>query len=364
MENEHTYAVIMAGGSGERFWPLSTSARPKQFVSIFGGKPLIRHAVDRLEGLVPPERIIIVTADALVGATREACPSVPHDNIIGEPMRRDTAAACALSLGLVKARDPNGVAAILTADQLMADVETFRRTLADAFSVASSNDAIVTIGIVPTCPATGFGYIECGDECSLGVGTRMRRALRFVEKPDAATARSYVESGRFRWNSGMFIWSVATMGSAFASHAPQLLPLVDAAATATSGTMLAERIATIYPGLVKISLDYAVMEKCRNIITAEGDFGWDDVGSWPAIAAHMPADGNGNIVLGAVAAEDSRDNIVVNTADGRILAVLGCENMVVVQTPTATLVCPKDSAQNLKALVKAVSAAPDGGRFI
>lgn len=364
MDTTHNYAVIMAGGSGERFWPLSTSARPKQFVSIFGGRPLIRHAVDRLEGLVPPERIIVVTAAALVEATCEACPSVPAGNIIGEPMRRDTAAACALSLGLVKARDPDGVAAILTADQLMADVAGFRRTLADAFSVAASSDAIVTIGIVPTYPATGFGYIEGGDECDFGVGTRMRRALRFVEKPDEATASGYIETGRFRWNSGMFIWSVATMGGAFASHAPQLVPLIEAAATAASGEMLDERLAAIYPGLAKISLDYAVMEKCGNIIMAEGDFGWDDVGSWPSIAAHIPADGNGNIALGRVVAEDSRDNIVVNTADGRVLAVLGCSDMVVVQTPTATLVCPKGDAQNLKSLVKAISASPDGGKFI
>lgn len=354
----------MAGGSGERFWPLSTSSRPKQFVSIFGGKPLIRHAVDRLDGLVDPDRILIITADALVAPSREACPSVPPENIIGEPMRRDTAAACALALGLVKARDPDGVAAILTADQLMADVAAFRRILADSFTVAARADAIVTIGVVPSYPATGFGYIEGAEDCGFGLSTSMRKALRFVEKPDEATARSYVESGRFRWNAGMFIWSVATMEKAFAAHAPQLLPLIESAASASSTDDLAARLAAIYPGLERISLDYAVMEKCRNIIMAEGEFGWDDVGSWPSIVAHMSADGDGNVTLGEVAAMDSRESIVVNTAEGRMLALLGCEDMVVVQTPYATLVCQKSKAQDLKRLVRQIASGEGGSRYV
>lgn len=354
----------MAGGSGERFWPLSTSGRPKQFVSIFGGKPLIRHAVDRLDGLVDPERILIVTAEALVAPSREACPSVPPENVIGEPMRRDTAAACALALGLVKARDPEGVAAILTADQLMSDVASFRSILADSFSVAAKTDAIVTIGVVPTYPATGFGYIEGGDDCGFGLSTSMRRARRFVEKPDEATARSYVESGHFRWNAGMFIWGVSTMEKAFSDHCPGLLPLIEAAATASSHDELSTRLAAIYPKLERISLDYAVMEKCRNIIMAEGDFGWDDVGSWPSIVAHFPHDGGGNVTLGEVTALDSGGSIVVNTAEGRMLAILGCDDMVVVQTPSATLVCPKDRAQDLKRLVKLVASGEGGERYV
>ena len=348
--NNHAYAVILAGGSGERFWPLSTKSRPKQFVSIFGGKPLIRHAVDRLEGLVPPERVLVVTSANLAEASAAACNNIPRENVVGEPCRRDTAAACALACGLVAARDPEGVAAILTADQLMDDLDIFRRTLADSIRIAASGDAIVTIGIAPAFPSTGFGYIEAGDAVAFDGKTAFFRARRFVEKPDAETARSYLETGRFCWNSGMFIWSASTFAAAVAQHAPALLPLTHLPAACASADELAGRLADLYPTLPKISVDYAVMEHHRNIVMARGEFGWDDVGSWPSIAKHFPDDGAGNTRIGLVATEDTRDSIVVST-DG-LVAALGLDGLIVVRTAGATLVCPKSRAQDLKKLVK------------
>ncbi len=362
---KHAYAVIMAGGSGERFWPLSTGDRPKQFVTLFGGKPLIRHAVDRLEGLVPPERILIVTSAALAAASRAACDNLPPENIIGEPCRRDTAAACALSCGLVAARDPEGVAAILTADQIMADAAAFRRILADSFSAAAASGSIVTIGVEPDYPATGFGYIDGGDAVDFGTETKFLRARRFVEKPDAETAARYVAAGNFRWNAGMFIWHVRTMREAIARHAPDLLTVVDAPAEAETPAALDARLAELYPSLRKISVDYAVMEKCDNIVMATGSFGWDDVGSWPSIEKHFTLDDAGNLAIGKVESRDSSRNIVVSQGGGgRLVALLGCDDLIVVQTEKATLVCPKARAQELKELVRQIGRRPDGADFV
>lgn len=343
----------MAGGSGERFWPMSTSDRPKQFVSLFGGRPLLRHAVERLDGLVPMDRIFIVTARDLVKASREVCPDLPPGNVVGEPCRRDTAAATALSCGLVAARDPDAVVLLLTADQLMEDIPVFRRTLADAAKVAASGECIVTIGIEPTFPATGYGYIESDEPLHAETETQFFHARRFVEKPDAARAAEYIASGRFFWNSGMFVWSVGTMRKAIAEFAPQLSTLLSLPSDAGSPDLLDARLDAIYPGLERISIDYAVMERHRNVIMARGTFGWDDVGSWPSVEKHFPQDGCGNTVIGDIATLDSHGNIVVVEGDQK-LALLGVDGLVVVHVPGMTLVCDKSRAQDLKKLLAAM----------
>lgn len=358
-EGKHIYAVIMAGGGGERLWPVSTPERPKQFVRLFGGKALLRHAVDRLEGLVPPERVFIVTSRLLEAASAEACPTLPRENIVGEPCRRDTAAAAALACGLVAARDPDGVALLLTADHIIGGEDVFRRTLADAAAVAANEDCIVTIGIEPDYPATGYGYIEAGEAlggagtAAADVATPFWRARRFVEKPDAATAKRYLDHGGFYWNSGMFAWSARTMAAAVRVFAPALEPLLSAPADAGPGAgALSARLDALYPSLPKISVDYAIMERHRNVVMARGAFDWDDVGSWTAAAKFLPRDDSGNAVVGRVHALDSRGNVVV-ADDGREIALLGVEGLVVVQHGDATLVCTKERAQDLKALLAA-----------
>ena len=347
------YAIIMAGGNGERFWPMSTPERPKQFVTLFGGKPLIRHAADRLEGLVPPERTLVITAERLVAQTRRALPRIPRVNVIGEPCRRDTAAAVACACGLVKRLGgPDAVGCILTADQLMEPAAKFRRTLRSAIKVASRTDAIVTVGVEPDHPATGFGYIECGPRIATGTSTEFHAVSRFVEKPDEKTAKRYLASGRFCWNSGMFIWKVSTMEAAFVQHAPDIAGLIGKVETAKS---IHATLARAYPALRAISVDYAVMEKARKVVVARSDFKWDDVGSWTAIPKHFSHDAAGNTCLGKTALLDTDDSIVVSE-DGHLTAVLGMKDVVVVQTPDATLVCAKNRVQDLKKLVRSIVA--------
>lgn len=357
----HAYAVILAGGRGERFWPLSTINRPKQFLSLFGGKSLLTQAVDRLQGVIPPERILIITSRALVAATREAAWNVPEGNVIGEPEGRDTAAACALACALVRRWDPEGVVCILTADQLMADVDGFRQTLADSIHVAARQEAIITIGIQPTFPATGFGYIEAGNPLETGTATSFLQARRFVEKPDAATAAQYMASGRHFWNAGMFIWRVGVMRQSLARHAPHLLAFADQVEAATSAEVDGV-LAALYPALPRISVDFAIMEHADNIVMARGAFGWDDVGTWSAISNHVAPDGAGNVVLGICEAVDARDNVVVST--DRLTTLLGVRDLVVVQADKVTLVCAKNRVQDLKKLVQQVGRRPDGAGYV
>ena len=346
------YAVIMAGGKGERFWPLSTSKHPKQLLALVGDTPLIAQAVDRLDGLVPPENVFVVTNADLVDATREAAPLLPPQNIVGEPVGRDTAAAVACGGALVKARDENGVFAVLTADQVMGDLDVFSATIEGGMDLAEQNDILVTIGIQPTYPSTGFGYIESGEAYDSVEAIEFRKANRFVEKPDEATASGYVSSGNFFWNSGMFIWSVPALEKAFAAHCPSMRLLMDRLADYAQQGKIVEGMDATYPSLEKISIDYALMEKADNIIMACGTFAWDDVGSWPALESHFPQDEGGNTRIGQVETLDATNNIVLSK--DRLTAVIGVEGLVVVQAEGVTLVCPKDRAQDIKQMVVAL----------
>ncbi len=359
---KHAYAVILAGGSGERFWPLSTKSRPKQFISLFGGRPLLSLAVERLHGLIPADRIYIITAERLAEDTAEAAWNVPRANIIGEPCKRDTAPAIAVACGMVHGRDPEGVVCILTADQLMSDVETFRLTLADSIKVASREDVIVTMGIQPTYPATGFGYIDAGEELETRTVTRFNKARRFVEKPDAYTAARYVESGHYCWNAGMFIWRTETMRNALAAHAPDLAQLGDLVAATDSTDALEAVLRRTYPSLRAISIDYAVMEHADNIVMARGAFGWDDVGSWPSVAGHFSADLDGNVVIGACEQMEAQNNIVIS--ENRLTALIGVRGLVVVHSENATLICPKERAEEVKKLLRRIAARPDGEKYV
>ncbi len=333
------HAFILAGGRGERFWPLSTHDRPKQFVTLFGGKPLIAHAVDRLTGLVPPERVHVITSADLIPATRAALPGVPPGQIIGEPMGRDTAAAVALAAGLLARTAPEAPAIILPADPVIGDAAAFRATLALAARQAARADVIATVGIAPTFPATGYGYIECGDP--LPGEPALRAVRRFVEKPDLPTAQRYLRTGAFVWNAGIFIFRPAVMAEAFRRHAPEWLPLV-ADPDARDA---------LYPTLPRKSIDYAVMEKSDNLVVARGDFGWDDVGNLPALGRQFPADAQGNVAIAPTYALDATGNIVAAEGDARVTALLGVEGLIVVHTAKATLVATKAAAQNLKALL-------------
>jgi len=351
---DHAYAVILAGGKGERFWPLSTSRSPKQLLSLVSERTMLGMAVDRLEGLIPPERVIVLTSADLVEPTVASVPDLPAANIIGEPMGRDTAAAVALGCAIVKARDPEGVFCILTADHVIGDIEVFRRTLREGIDLAAGQDVLVTIGIQPTFPATGYGYIESGNAVEHAGETTFLQAKRFVEKPPRATAEQYLASGAFAWNSGMFIWSCTSVQAAFGKYRPQLSELIDTLAPSVDSPGFADALRAVFEPLEKISIDYALMENADNIVMARGTFAWDDVGSWPALANHFPADDEGNTSIGDVVPLDANNNLVFS--NGRLTALIGVSDLVVVQAEGATLICPRDRAQDVKALVNELKA--------
>lgn len=318
-------AIILAGGSGERFWPLSTPERPKQFLSVFGNESLIRQSVSRLRGLVKPKDVYVITSKALVGVTRKELPELPKANIIGEPMRRDTGAAVALGVGVAG----SGVLGFFSSDQLATNPVKFRKTVAAAIAKAMRKDAIVTIGIKPEYPATGFGYVD-------------PKSGRFVEKPNEAKARQYLKKG-YLWNAGMFIARAETFKSAFAAHAPDLLPLVS-----VDGAPGGRALPKLYEPLPRISFDFAVMEHLKNVEVVKGDFGWDDVGSYAAFDKHFPHDSRGNVREGPCTVVEADGNICV--ARSARISLLGVKNLVVVTTPDAVLVADRGRVTELKKL--------------
>ncbi len=348
--NPNRYAVIMAGGKGERFWPLSTSRRPKQLLDLVGQRALIAQAVERIEPILPPENVFVVTNADLVDATRAALPEVPAANILGEPMGRDTAAAAALGCALVEAKNPDASFCILTADQVMGDLPVFRQGLSDAMDLAAAEDVLITIGIRPTHPDTGFGYIRAGEGHAFDGPTRFRKVLRFEEKPQLEKARRFVEEGNCYWNAGMFIWSVASFRKALSRHCPTLTQMMDALLPKLGREDFDAFLLSEYEKLSKISIDYALMEKADNLLMAEGTFAWDDVGSWPALEHHFPADEDGNTRIGMSEMVGSGGNIVYSR--DRLTACVGVQDLIVVQADGVTLVCHKDRAQDIKALVK------------
>jgi len=313
-------AVILAGGSGERFWPLSTPERPKQFLNIFGGESLIRQSVSRLKGLVDPRDVYVITSSSLLTATRKELPEIPRKNIIGEPMRRDTGAAVALG---VRAAG-EGVLGFFSSDQLVLDTARFRAAIRRAIATARKSKSIVTIGIKPQFPSTSFGYVD-------------PRRGRFVEKPNAAAAAGYVRRG-FLWNAGIFLGSHHVFRSAFAEYAPELMPIL--------ALRSLSKLTPLYKKLPRISFDYAVMEKLPDVKVVPGDFGWDDVGSYAAFDRYFPHDSQGNVREGPCTVVESEGNICV--ARSARISLLGVKNLVVVTTPDYVLVVDKSRVSELK----------------
>jgi mannose-1-phosphate guanylyltransferase len=354
----------MAGGRGERFWPQSRNTRPKHLLPIVGNAPLLSQTIARMAPLVEADSVLVITSADQAAGVREVCPGLPPQNIIVEPTGRDTANAVALANLVARRIDPNATLALLPADHVVADREGFQRTLGAAFAAAETSPLIITIGVRPTHPETGFGYIQRGDALPLEVGAPVFGVRRFVEKPDLATAQAYLDSGDYLWNGGMFVWTVQTLGAALEEHAPDISRrFAEMERLIDSGVPFETVLGEHYPRLPKISIDFAVMEKARNVATIPAGFDWDDVGAWPAIARHFPKDASGNTLLGSVETEEVSDSIVVSTSD-KITAVLGVQGLIVVNTPDATLVLPADRAQDIKRLLKKIAARPGGDRWL
>ena len=343
------YALILAGGSGERFWPLSRRNRPKQLLRFVSQRTLLEETVARLEGFVPTERILILTNIEQEKGVRDLLEGFPKQNIIAEPAKRDTAAAVALGAGWVAARDHSATMLALPADHVIADRAAFQETMKTAAAAAEETGALITIGIKPTWACPGFGYIEQGEPVRLRSDGKIgvHRVVRFREKPNVDLAESFLRKGNFRWNAGMFVWSVPTVLSEFNRHAPELADFISQVRSPKDlDKILHERFAK----LPRISFDYAIMEKTEHVLVVEASFDWDDVGSWQAVAHYFKKDEHGNAANGALTALDSSDNIVFNDGETTI-ALLGVHNLIVVRTGDAILICHRHQAEKIKNLV-------------
>lgn len=340
------YIVIMAGGRGERFWPQSRLNRPKHLLSILGDKPLILETLLRATQVVPIENILVITNDSQKSGILEACPQLTPNQVIGEPIGRDTTAAIALATILVKNKDPEATFLVLPADHLIKDLPAFKDTLTKAFLAAESGNHLVTIGIQPTYPATGYGYIKRSDKLS----DSLFAVEKFVEKPNLEKAQEYFNSGNYFWNAGMFAWKVSSIETAIKLYTPSIH-------LALFQNNILSQLNSVYPSLEKISIDYAILEKANNVLTIPSHFDWDDIGEWLAIERHLPKDSNGNVSKTPAISIDSQNNIIISEND-HTLAIMGLSNMIIVHTSDATLICKKDDAQNIKKIVKLLENNP------
>src|ERR1700719_128392 len=344
------YALILAGGSGERFWALSRRARPKQLLRLVSKNALLEDTVARLEGWVPPERILVLTNVEQEPAVRALLKDFPKENILAEPAKRDTAAAVALGAGWVALRDHSATMMVLPADHVIQDRAAFRETMELAAQAAQETGALVTIGIKPTWACPGFGYIEHGEPVRLRDGVdkgAVHRVIRFREKPNVDLAESFLRKGNFRWNAGMFVWSVPTVLSEFNRHSPELADFISQLrAPGNLEKVLCER----FSKLPRISFDYAIMEKADRVLVVEASFDWSDIGSWRAVADYFKNDEHGNAANCAITAVESSNNIVFDQ-DGTTIALLGVHNLIVVRTGDAVLVCHRHQAEKIKNLI-------------
>jgi mannose-1-phosphate guanylyltransferase len=344
-------ALILAGGSGTRFWPLSRKLRPKQLLALDGPRSLLQATVDRLAPLVPPESVWIVTTRALAAEVRRQLPEVPAEQVLEEPMGRNTAPAIGWAVRSLPEPARRGVVAVLPADHRMADAAAFRDTLGRAAAAVEAEDRVMTLGVVPRWAETGYGYLELRAGADpFGV----RQVVRFVEKPDPEKAARFLASGLHLWNAGIFVFRGTTLLGHIARLVPDLARGLEKLAAAPSSD-----IDTLYAELPAESIDYAVMEKLAGIGTLPLDCGWSDLGSWEALAEVLPADAAGNMACGQTVTADARGNLLFSD-DGGMVAVLGVEGLVVVRTADAVLVCPKERSQEVRRLVAELAARGRG----
>lgn len=348
------YAVVLAGGIGERFWPASTPERPKQLLPLLSDRTMLRETVDRLDGVVPPERTIVLTNDSLVDAVAAELPELPGGNVIGEPEGKNTAPAIGLAAGLLRARDPDAVLLALPADHAVGDVGAFRDTIQRAFHLAAEQPVLVLFGIVPSRPEAGYGYVRRGEE--LDVTTiEAYEVAAFVEKPEATKARDLWRDGRHYWNSGLFCGRAEVFLDEYRLHLPLMRKTIDVATGAWEKSPR-EALEGFYATVESTSIDYGIMQQTdRAAILPASDWGWDDVGSWEALSRWMDVDEGSNVAVGDVALEECTD-VVAWSESGRI-AAFGLADVVVVRTARETLVVPRDRLDGIKKFVRSVRAS-------
>lgn len=364
---KNRFVIIMAGGRGERFWPVSREKTPKQLLTLLGKRSFLQETVDRVLPLVPAKNVFVITNETQLPEVRKQLPKIPQTNLIAEPIGRDTTAAVTLGAALVGARSTTGVMAVLPADHVIPEEKKFQQVLGDSFDLASRGQAIITIGITPKGPETGYGYIRVGEALPAppgikGYKTVFHRAEQFVEKPHFDKALEYLNSGQYRWNAGMFIWGFVTITEGLQKHQPEMYEACQRwFKVATNPTKLGKVLAKDYLNLRKVSIDYALMEHAQNVIVADGAFEWDDLGSWNALARHLKADPEGNCAVGDFIHVDGARNIIFDarTKNRRTpIAVVGLRDSILVQTDDAVMLAHKSQAQKVKELVRKLAEDP------
>ncbi len=350
--NEHYYAVIMAGGGGTRLWPLSRKETPKQMLKLFGERTLFQVAIGRLEGVFTPDHILVVTIADQAAKLKEQWPEIPDENYLIEPMPRGTASVVGMAAVALAHRDPEATMAILTADHFIQDEAKFRGLLGAAYDLAQDG-YLVTLGIHPTYPATGYGYIQRGEPLGEHRGMSAYCVLTFKEKPDEAHAKLMLQSGDHDWNSGMFIWRVDRILTELQKHMPALAQELDEISRDWDGSRRDAMLERVWPRIKPETIDYGIMEKAGQVavLPAEG-LGWNDVGSWDSLFDVLPGDEHGNIILDAdPMLIDTECSLISGSGNGRLIVTIGVKDLVVVDTGDALLVCHKDAAQQVKTVV-------------
>lgn len=339
---------IMAGGSGERFWPVSRTATPKHLLRLLGEQTLLEQTILRFEGLVPLEQIYVLTNEAQVAATIEAVPFMPKQNIIAEPAKRDTAPAAALATGIATGKRADAIVALFPADAMIHNTEIFRNQVQQAVEFVGGNESILTFSIPPTHASTGFGYLQLGEPLADVGSDGFFEVEKFVEKPDLERAKEFFEGKTHGWNAGMFIWQASTFLHECQQQQPALAQFILNFPKSQSDGDVMTYLAEVFPTLPKISVDYAIMENASRVVAAVAEFDWDDVGSWVALPTHLGQDLTNNTFRGSVVSLDTQNNIVI--AGNRTVALCGVSDLVVVETADAILVCHRDAVENIKKL--------------
>lgn len=347
-----TFAVIMAGGVGTRFWPRSRERSPKQFLEILGGGTMIENTLSRLKPLVDQNKVFVVTNRIQADIVRQLVPEMPSSNVLAEPIGRNTAACVGLSALWINRVDPDALMVVLPADHIVQNTEEFLRILQLALRVAQEKDALVTIGIKPTHPETGYGYIQSAEEeidrneyRSQGV----YRVKTFAEKPNLETAERFLQSGDFLWNSGIFVWKASVILRELELHLPELHEQLLNVRKSIGTPVYEQTLEHAYRIIRSISIDYGIMEKAGNVYVVKGDFGWSDVGSWDEVVRLTPTDDAGNSIRGRTILVDSNNNYV--DAGKKIVATIGVDDLIIISTDDAILVCKKERSQEVKEVV-------------
>lgn len=359
------YAVIMAGGSGTRFWPQSTKALPKQFLNLFGNGTMIQNTAERIQEIIPQDRIMVVTNESYISIVKEQLPKVPAENIVGEPVAKNTAPCVAIAAELLYKKDPNAVMVVLPADHHITNPKKFNNILKSGIAKAESGEHLVTIGINPEGPETGFGYIHAENSIREELeGNQVYPVQAFTEKPDKTTAQKFVESGDYFWNSGMFIWKAATVLGEIEEHLPEMYEEVRLASSELYESTHEVAIKDFYYACESISIDYGIMEKAASVFVVPGEFGWNDVGSWSAVyeLAQKNSQGNAIQTLNTTFAE-SQGNLVLSNSE-KMISLVGIENVAVVETEGAILICDLTKAQGVKEIVEQLKKTPDFNKFL